>query len=150
MRVLVASLSVVLACGGGDLTEVPDPPAGLPYASASRSCAPWDGPATEILLTEAPVDSTGPTPPYVSIGIWRGPEALPGTSVAWPGAEEVGAASRCVAADACQAATSGSVTFRRSDAPGDVSGAVDLQFPGGVRIAGGFRATVGPNPALCG
>jgi len=150
MRMLIATLSIVAACRGGERTERPDPPAGLPYASAAHSCAPWDGPATEMLLTEAPADSTGPRPPYVSIGIWRPPAALPGTTVSWPGTEDVGAASRCVAADDCEAATSGRVTFFRSGTANELSGALDLEFRGGVRISGGFRAIVRPDPAFCG
>jgi hypothetical protein len=148
-----AGLAAVACAAGRPAVELPDPPVAFPHAMAVRSCAPWDGPATDIYLTPDPVDSAalGPAaPPYVSIGIWRGPAALPGTTIVWPGADQVGAASRCADGDACEAVSKGRVSFHPSPAVGELSGTLDLEFASGLRIAGGFRARVRPNPALCG
>lgn len=151
--VICAGFAAAACTAGSPETELPDPPAAFPHAMAVRSCAPWDGPATDIILTPEPVDSAalGPSAlPYVSIGIWQGPESLSGTTISWPAEMDRGGAIRCAAGDNCEPASRGRVSFRPSDAADDLTGTLDLTFPGGVRISGGFRVRVRPNPALCG
>ncbi|MDH4351577.1 MAG: hypothetical protein OEY20_09150 [Gemmatimonadota bacterium] len=151
--VICAGLAVTACTADSPQTELPDPPAAFPHAMAVRSCAPWDGPATDIILTPEPVDSaaSGPAaPPYVSIGIWQGPETLAGTTITWPTDMDRGGAIRCAGGDDCEATSDGHVSFRRSDSADHLIGTLELTFPSGVRISGGFRVHVRPNPALCG
>lgn len=138
------------ACGAPFPT---DPPEGYPYAYALVDCAPWDGPAVTILLMTrpAPADSLAVTWPHVSVSVWRSRTTLAGQTFAWPSDRQVGAATRCTSEAACEAASSGRVTFAPETADTLLRGSVELRFAGADSILrGAFRASWRRTHVMCG
>lgn len=122
----------------------------FPHALVSHSCAPWDGPAIGITLTEMPASCGKTVAPYLSIYIWRDlPTTGPKTIVFKEGGGN-GGASRCMKANECERATSGRVTFHKFDENGEVQGSYELHFKDGSVEQGVFRAEWCHERALCG
>lgn len=120
------------------------------YAVAQPDCAPWDGAATAVLLTNTPADSTEPVP-FLRLAAYRGVDGVRGERF------EIGAAGTegsdgyyCAAAGDCAAAARGWIEFSASPQGGALSGRYDLVFPDGTRRAGQFSAPVRERQALCG
>jgi hypothetical protein len=151
---LLPGLLCALACGTGEgLKPFPAHPGDYPYAYASRSCAPWDGPAVIIYLTREPLDSTGvpsPQSSFVSVAIWRSRTDLPGASFSWPTSEQIGTVLLCPGTGTCEQPASARVRFRAGSSPDSVDGWADLQFPSGTTVRGRFRAVWGGQPVFCG
>lgn len=77
-RLLILLASVLTLAAGGVAWLTPDPappearvPTGFQHAYAMHDCAPWDGPAIAIYLTERPWGVKLPRPHY-RIAIWLG------------------------------------------------------------------------------
>lgn len=154
MRTLlpVASLAM-LACTNGGMAPVPNAPAGYPFAYAAAACAPWDGPATTLLLLPEPWDSSAPAlpaGPFISVSIWKPVEALSGMTWDLSAEQNLGAATQCLQSGNCEPATAATVRFRSSGRDRLLEGELDLAFPTRGRVVGGFRATWRTEPALCG
>jgi hypothetical protein len=54
------------SAGGGD----PPGTGRFTHSAIRKTIAPWDGPATELVLSETPLDEARPTEPHVSIRIY--------------------------------------------------------------------------------
>jgi len=52
------------AVAGCDSSNTLGPPPDLEYAAVTRTCGPADGPAVEIFLVPAPMQSLAPQTPY--------------------------------------------------------------------------------------
>lgn len=124
------------------------PPPGYERAYVMRDCAPWDGPAIAILLTNHGVDSLDVGFPMVRLMIYPRDELVAGRTYRWPEVPEMAAANRCDAANDCEAATSGDVTLTELRADTAV-GRARLTFASGS-IAGGFRAVWIQRQVMCG
>jgi hypothetical protein len=137
----------------GDVASLPAAPSGYPFANATASCSPWDGPATTLYLTSVPIAPSVALPPegpHVSVSLYRDASALAGTTFTLPGKKELGVAVNCRAPQDCEQASAATVRFRSSGDARYLEGTVDISFPGRGRVTGGFRATLRPQPAVCG
>lgn len=149
MRRIVLILAL-LACDGG--------PAGSgateswPYAVAQRDCAPWDGAATSVHLTNEPLISGGSSHiPMLRLSVYHDIGGVRGAR--WPlgdSGPDGAVAVYCTSEPACESATSGWIQFESGPAAGSLDGRYDVVFPDGVRRAGEFRAPVQEFQALCG
>lgn len=113
---------------------------------ASRTCAPWDGPATRVTLAGA--DGT-----RVHVALYRAPAALSGARLSGPYTtnEWIGDVTRCPARDVCERASAWNVRLDRfTPAEGrHVRGTVDATFAAG-KVRFRFDAVWTPNEELCG
>ncbi len=141
---------VLLGCSG---TSAPTPgaPNGFPLAHAWSSCAPWDGPATAILLSSVPPDSLTDSSATATIVVyvWKPVSEITGETFDLIGEKNVGAASSCEAGE-CEAATAATIRLREAQPDSALEGTVDLVFPGRGRVSGGFRAAWQSRRELCG
>lgn len=153
-RALWAFLLGVLptACTSGDIPEPARSLAarGLTYAAATRACGPADGPAVEIYLAPAPVESLEPAAPYVRIYVWQPLDGLAGRSWILGGGEPEGSAWFHSSATEYEVAARGTVTVNRVTSDSTVEGSADLTFANAGRVRGGFRAVWISNSVLCG
>lgn len=123
------------------------------YALATRSCAPWDGAAFAITLTQSKqsCDRKARSGPYLSLVIYQNIDALkPGTIVL---GVRTGQAARCEDSPkgpSCRSAQSGRITVDHVGPKGEVSGSYELQFPNAPPEKGSFKTELCPEPALCG
>jgi len=144
----LAVLATILP-SAGCRSEV-TPSSNYPYAYASPTCAPWDGPAVTIYLTPTLADSIAPGAAHLSISIWTSASELPGRSFSWPTDKQTGAGVRCARQGDCEAAAAGRVAFRPFAADSVLEGSFDLLFSDSTSERGGFRAAWRPRQELCG
>jgi len=143
-------LSLLLGCTGAPdlLTELPEP---FTHATAMRDCAPWDGPAVSIVLTEGPLDSTGVAGvPALYLSIWRGLDAIHDASFMWPADEAIATASWCESGEACEPALGGMIRIASVGEDSTVTGEFEVTFRDGVPVSGGFQAVWRDRVLLCG
>ncbi len=156
LRVVIASLTCSIACNGGpDPLAVVTPPAGLTYAYAAPSCAPWDGYAVSLVLrVDSLADSVsaieGGTGAALQLAIY--PRAagglVPGT-YEWPANPDVAGGARCESGS-CTALPRGAITIRRIGGDQSLEGSIVIWPASGAPVHGGFRAAWRPRQALCG
>ena len=126
---------------------------GYPLAYFHDGCAPWDGPALTIVLTDAELDSPFEESfPRVRVTSYRPPSTLAASSFEWTGdAPDLGYASWCEFFDSCWSATTVRVRFDRAQSSADeLAGQVYLVFEGGRVVSGAFKAVRLPLQMLCG
>ena len=138
----------LLSLGGCAAEAGEDPGKVWKYAEARPDCAPWDGAATTVLLSDA-VITPDPARPYLRISAWVG---LPAQEIR-ADVETSGSggmsAGWCESGDSCTYADRGWVRLR--PAGGKLNGEYQLHLPDGRALAGSFSATVIPQPQLlCG
>jgi len=133
-------------------------PRGIPVQTArpvvgiaAADCAPWDGVATSIYLSEVgDAERLPPAAPYLHIIIYEAGDRLSGLRVTLGGQDPgSGVAVRCQTDDECAASNAGTVEFGRSAPDGTLLGAYRLEFTDGP-VSGTFRATWTPRTAMCG
>ena len=147
-RAVCLSIATAVAVGCSS-DRVGAPPPGLPYATATPTCAPNDGPAVSIYLTALLEDTLEPSKPYVRIAVWQPLDSLVGRSwVLAPSSEDGSAWYHATAVD-FESATNGRLTVT-SFSLERVRGTVDVTFPDAGRIRGAFEATWIPQAELCG
>jgi hypothetical protein len=110
------------------------------YSSIRSSCAPWDGPAIEIVLTQKPAECKEPRGAYIEIGVWRGFPIHAGQTVTFSPTSDTGFATRCAKADNCKRAESGTIVFERYQDGSGAAGRYELRFKGGETLRGTFDA----------
>jgi hypothetical protein len=147
-RYLGTLILLAAACNSDRLVKPVD---GLPYALATPSCGPADGPATIIVLASTPVELPQPSVPYIQVFVPRRfTESTRGdvfeigddineNSNAWfyrSGVETKSARRGEVG-----------ITALRGN---QLTGYVDLEFPDGARIRGAFSATFHSVATFCG
>lgn len=150
----LAGLLAVSACRQGGMMHAPAAPEGFRYASASPDCAPWDGRAITILLSDRPgTDSggiSGDRRPLVRVSIYPRSASVGRQSYEWPADPQAGSAIRCLAGADCESATRGIVTITNGLPDTVVLGSIQLHFADGSGITGGFRARWIQRQVLCG
>jgi hypothetical protein len=122
-----------------------------PNAALVQTCAPWDGPAVALFLTDQPAVATYPSAPYAAIMVYRSISAVVGHHFdVSPESQNLGQAQICPAVGECQPANGASVSFRelRADSTVEVEYRLDLA-PNRV-MTGKGRARFYPTAALCG
>lgn len=148
-NVFISVLVTVIGCGSGSVDiEGPE----FARSFAFPDCAPWDGAAVSVYLTDSSYNSisAGVGAPFLHLAIWRGAAQLSGTTISWPNRESVGTASWCVTNADCESAPSGRI--RVSSFVGDsiVSGDYDVRFAENKVMRGSFRARWVDRRMLCG
>ena len=147
-RVAVAMLfAFVGACSGNGLTA---PPPGLRHAVATPFCAPNDGPAVALYLSDAATTSLPPSVPYLRVGVWQPLAALSGET--WSVAPDDGEGGAWLHSEPAtfEIASGGTVSVRSVTADGDVIGTLDIIFPDRRRIKGDFTAKWIAGRPICG
>ncbi len=124
-------------------------PHNLRYATMRNSCAPWDGPAIAIVLSNSAGCKAVETP-YVQISLWRNLPPKTGKTYQFDTSNSNGAASRCLKPGKCEAATSGTVTFEIYEEGKRNRGHYELHFKDNVSEIGTFLAEWCSNRELCG
>jgi len=134
-----SSLSVLavlaIACSDG----IAAPPTGYTHAAAAFTCGPADGPAVMILLSPNPVESPQITPPVVRIFIGQAVGEISGKVWSVDGTS-FATASFQSEGNTLESPTSGYVITSSVSADTTVDGTVNLNFPTGGHIVGGFHA----------
>lgn len=119
-------------------------------AWASADCAPWDGMATSVFMTDAPEDSTPPYP-LLRISVYHDLESVSGARwIVGESKPDAAAGVMCPAQGACIGAIGGWVYFERTAGTGVLRGSYELTMPDGSRLTGSFVAPVKDTRALCG
>lgn len=137
-----------LACNSALPTDT-----GFALTYLHDDCAPWDGRALTLVLTEQEIDVGVETSyPNLRITSWRPPSSLPGSSFSWDGdAQDDGYAALCDSADSCVRARRVRVDFDRAQPSADeVNGRVRVELEDGRIVAGPFAAHVLDFVVLCG
>jgi hypothetical protein len=142
----LAVVFVLLACDGGPAGEGRNE--SWPHAVALPDCAPWDGAATSVTLSNEPPGEAPPVP-SLRLAAWRSPDQARGHRFAiGEGGPDGGTATFCEAASDCTSASEGWIEF--TPGGGALVGSYDLTFPDGTHRSGRFRAPLGERQALCG
>jgi hypothetical protein len=120
-------------------------------AALVQTCAPWDGPAVALFLTDQPAVATYPTPPYSAITVYKGVSEVMGRHfTVSPDSQNVGYANACPAVGDCQPARSASVTFHQLDADSTVEVEYRIDFALNRIVSGRVRARLHPAAGFCG
>ncbi len=147
--ILAVLVSAGSGCGPGSVeTEGTN----FSAAYAFQDCAPWDGVAVSVYLTNAPFDSVSNEvrPPFLHLAIWRDAQRLPQTTITWPGEESAGAASVCSSTTECEAVPSGRVSVSGLASDSTMSGDYELRLADSTTMRGRFRARWIERRMLCG
>jgi hypothetical protein len=157
IRLISASMviSFSLACAGDGIFA---PPIGFTHAVAGPDCGPAGRPALAIYLTRDPAIPPMPlTPPLVRIYLAQSVTAISGRTWTLAGTASDGNAWFQSAPSNSpglvqppELATGGYMIVTSVGSDNTIEGTVDLTFPSGEHIRGGFRAPwVLPNVSLC-
>lgn len=117
------------------------------YAVAHADCAPWDGAATTIELSQSP-SGQPMTGPYLHISVYRGISDNAGRSVLDGMQSGSLSATLCTAEGACVSAVSGWVDLAPKEST--LSGQYNLKLSDGRTISSRFIAPVTSMRVLCG
>lgn len=148
MRRVILLLSL-LACDSGPAGE--GPAETWRFAVARADCAPWDGAAASVYLTDTAADSAGPiAAPLLRLSVYHEMAGVRGRRWTLGGSGPDGAvAVYCDAQEACVSASTGWIEFTPGE-QGPLAGRYDVTFPDGSRRAGRFAAPVQDILVLCG
>ncbi|HEU5218753.1 MAG TPA: hypothetical protein VFU23_08835 [Gemmatimonadales bacterium] len=120
-------------------------------AALVPTCAPWDGPAVALFLTDRLAVTTYPAAPYVSITVYHGvPDILNQRFDVTATSQNVGFAQQCPAQGGCITAQAASVTFGGQDADSTIDVTYRLKLDAGRVISGSARARLYPQQVFCG
>jgi len=142
-----ATLALALGLGGCAAGAAGAPGREWPYAEAHADCAPWDGAATTITLSETPIGETQ-TGPYLVISVYRSLSEVGGITRA-DGAQANSMSARLCPGDGpCVLADEGSVDLTPGDAT--LRGRYTLRLTDGRALTGSFTAPIKALRILCG
>ncbi len=141
-------VACILSLGGCAAEAGDDPGKTWRYAEARPDCAPWDGAATSVLLSDSAV-TPDVQPPYLRISAYVPlPTGEVRADVETSGAGGL-AASWCETGSSCVWANRGWV--RLSPRNGTIEGRYQIHLADGRTLAGSFSAPVRTEPpVLCG
>jgi hypothetical protein len=140
-------LALALGLGGCAAGAGGTPEREWPFADAHADCAPWDGAATTILLSEAPV-SDSLSGPYLSLSVYRSMSEVGGRTRV-DGEQANGMAARLCPGDGpCVPADDGWVDLTAGDS--SIIGRYQLRLTDGRSLAGHFSARIRNRRVLCG
>ena len=137
-----------LLCWLAPACETETPPQPSVYASLTRSCAPFDGPAVTLYLSEHPIEGAVPAPPYDMISVYRGLDEVLGQSILVT--TQVGSAVKCLSASDCRPYSGAVIKFGalRSDSTISVNYRIFLSAES--ELSGSLSPKLDPAPALFG
>jgi hypothetical protein len=117
------------------------------YAVAHADCAPWDGAATTIELSDSP-SGQPMTAPYLHISVYRGISDNAGRAVLDGMQSGSLSATMCTAEGACVSVDSGWVDLAPKEST--LAGQYSLHLSDGRTISGKFTAPIISMRVLCG
>lgn len=140
-------LLITLGLGGCSAEAEGLPEQSWRFAQAHADCAPWDGAATTIELSDSPIGQQM-TAPWLHISVYRGIGSNAGRSEI-KGMESGGmSATWCTTADDCTSADQGWADLTPN--AGTLDGQYQLHFPDGRAVSGKFTAQVVALRIMCG
>jgi len=145
------ALSAPAACSGPDDPTMEGPTA-FAHAAYHDDCAPWDGAAVTLYLSDQAVPGPhSPPRPHVSVALYRPLGSLVGSTFRWEGRDgQQGHVSRCPAQGDCQEASAVWIRLVSLGPDGLLEGEVRLDFGVGDVVEGTFEAVRIPFEPLCG
>lgn len=138
-------LTLAILCAACGVVDSARP---FPYAAATNSCGPADGPAVSIYLAAVPFQNLEPPTPYIQLIVWQPVERLAGRSWSVSAGEAV--AVRVESQETVTWATDGSVTIETVGDNNSVHGSADLWFPAAAHLALTYQAVWVPSFHFCG
>ncbi len=148
MRPMLVLAAALAACA---TTAGTTPEVRWARAYAVADCAPWDGAAASIFLTDAP-EGAPAGHPSLRLTVYHDLQSVAGAR--WEvGPSEPDAAQAVLCeqeGEACILATEGWVDFERRRGNEPLRGQYEVKLPDGRRLAGSFSAPVRESRALCG
>ena len=138
-----------LILGCSNETSTLEPLSELPYAVATPSCGPADGPAVLIYLASMRIDSLQPSAPFVQVNIWRSISTLGSGSVV-PISESLSDANAWFRGSGIERQATGGEVGVTSRTTTSLAGYIDLRFADGPNMRGSFTANWEPRQLLCG
>jgi hypothetical protein len=115
------------------------------------TCAPWDGPAVALFLTERPATRGYPAAPYSSITVYRGlTDVLGRRFEVGPATSNLGFAQDCPKIDACSPARAATVTFGGLNSDSTIAVTYRLELHSGRVLGGQIRPRLYPPAGFCG
>jgi hypothetical protein len=141
------TMLLVLCLGGCAAGAEGTPGREWPHAIAHADCAPWDGPATTIILSESPPDDSL-TGPYLSITVYRSPTQAGGRTRVDDDQLQGMSARFCPGDGPCIPADAGWVDL--TPGSGVLRGRYSLRLPDGRTLRGSLTAPVERGQMLCG
>jgi hypothetical protein len=142
VAVMLAAFLVACAPANGDNS--------FPYARVERTCAPWDGPAVAIVLSNVAAKCGKQTLPHLNITLWRDLPPRAGQTIVFDNNGKAGRASYCPPAGSCEMAASGTVMIEKYVEGKSATGRYDFVFPKAGRITGTFQAAWCDTCPMCG
>ncbi|HEY9384057.1 MAG TPA: hypothetical protein VIP80_11155 [Gemmatimonadales bacterium] len=122
-----------------------------PSAALLQTCAPWDGPAVSLFLTDSPGASTYPAPPYRAITIYRDlNEVLGERFEVTATTPQVGIAQDCASAGRCAPVLGAAVQFGGLGADSTILVTYRFQRAAGRVQSGIVKARLYPQARMCG
>ena len=135
---------VVLGCA----TPLPQGP--TLNAVLVETCAPWDGPAVALFLTERAAVDSYPSPPYSAITVYRSlPQLLGRRFEVGPDTPNLGSGQACPATGNCAPGRGASIAFGGLNPDRTVGVAYRLEVAGRPVLTGRVRARLSPMPRRC-
>lgn len=115
-----------------------------------ETCAPWDGAAVALFLTERAAVDSYPAPPYSSITVYRSlPQLLGRRFEVGPDTPNLGSGHACPETGACVPVPGASIAFGGLNPDGTIEVTYRLEASGGPVLTGRARARLSPNPRRC-
>ena len=150
MKLRIARLGMALCAlsAGGCISDgIPTPAF---HASLHETCAPTDGPAMTLYLTEQPVATSTPERPYTSVSVYHTAAALAGKRFTISsGSLGIGVAQDCPAQGDCTSPPSVTVTFGDLHADSTIAVTYKVTRNGGQLVAGSTVAKIQPGHRIC-
>lgn len=127
--------AMLLVPTGCDDPESPRPLTEYPFAVATRTCGPADGPAMALFLSPGEINQVPAAPPYFQFYLTRDPAELEGRTLIWPSADETVGAWECtVPGAACAKSPAGVISLGRFGPDSALTVAADLRLGSGERV----------------
>ncbi len=142
--ILVAGCARPSTTSSGD-GDPPAPPAGpgrFTHGAIQRTIAPWDGAATQIFLSEKPLEEGKFAGPWVYVRIYKGPGDLSKRRVRLEGKETREGSAQWIEADGKGTPLAwAQIDFEEVREGKPVTGTYEVAFADGKRERGRFEAS---------
>jgi hypothetical protein len=115
-----------------------------------ETCAPSDGPAVTLFLTEQAAVDSYPSPPYLAISVYRPLRQILGRRFDLsPDAPGPGSGQACGAGGTCAPAPGATIAFGGMNADSTIGVTYRLDAADGRVLSGAVRARLSPVPRRC-
>jgi len=140
---------LVLLCWLAPACQTEEPPQETVYAKLARSCAPFDGPAVTLYLSDHPIEAAVPAPPYDMISVYRGLDEVLGQSILVE-STQVGSAAECLSANDCRPYIGALIKFGALGSDSTIAVSYRIFLSAEDELSGSVHPKLDPAPALCG